>query len=78
MGAVAASFSRGDGASDTGKWWVDNDQLCQKWTSWMDGQVLLLQAHPQRQPGAMGAQRRPFRHRAHQRLSERTPPKIDA
>jgi hypothetical protein len=34
---VAASFSRGDGASDSGKWWVDNDQLCQKWTSWMDG-----------------------------------------
>jgi len=37
MGAVAASFSRGDGASDSGKWWVDNDQLCQKWSSWMDG-----------------------------------------
>ena len=37
MGTVAASFSRGDGASDSGKWWVDNDQLCQKWTSWMDG-----------------------------------------
>jgi hypothetical protein len=37
IGAVAASFSRGDGASDTGKWWVDNDQLCQKWSSWLDG-----------------------------------------
>jgi len=37
MGTVAASFSRGAGASDSGKWWVDNDQLCQKWTSWMDG-----------------------------------------
>jgi hypothetical protein len=36
MGAVAASFSRGDGASDTGRWWVDNDQLCQKWSSWME------------------------------------------
>ena len=34
---VAASFSRGDGDSDSGKWWVDNDQLCQRWTSWMDG-----------------------------------------
>ena len=33
----AASFSRGDGSSDNGKWWVENDQLCQKWTSWMDG-----------------------------------------
>jgi hypothetical protein len=36
MGTVAASFSRGDGASDSGKWWVQDDQLCQKWTSWMD------------------------------------------
>ena len=37
MGTVAASFSRGDGSSDSGKWWVANDQLCQKWASWMDG-----------------------------------------
>jgi hypothetical protein len=37
MGTVAASFSRGDGASDSGKWWVADDQLCQKWTIWMDG-----------------------------------------
>jgi len=37
MGTVAASFSRGDGASDSGKWWIAGDQLCQKWTSWMDG-----------------------------------------
>jgi len=37
MSTVAASFSRGDGASDTGKWWVADDQLCQKWSSWMDG-----------------------------------------
>ena len=38
MGTVAARFSTGNGASDRGKWWVENDQLCQKWTSWMDGQ----------------------------------------
>src|SRR5262249_26619538 len=31
------SFSRGDGASDHGKWWVADDQLCQQWSSWMDG-----------------------------------------
>ncbi len=37
MSTVAASFSRGDGASDHGKWWVENDQLCQQWSSWMDG-----------------------------------------
>src|SRR5680860_896362 len=36
MGTVAASFSRGDGSSDSGKWWVADNQLCQKWTSWMD------------------------------------------
>lgn len=39
MGTVAASFSRGDGASDSGKWWVADDQLCQKWTSWMDSKA---------------------------------------
>jgi hypothetical protein len=39
MGTVAASFSRGDGASDHGKWWVKDDQLCQKWNSWMDGRT---------------------------------------
>ncbi len=36
MGTVAASFSRGDGTQDSGKWWVADDQLCQKWTSWMN------------------------------------------
>ena len=39
MGTVAASFSRGDGSSDTGKWWVGKDQLCQRWSSWMDGKT---------------------------------------
>jgi hypothetical protein len=39
MSAVAASFSRGDGARDSGKWWVTGDQLCQQWTSWMDGKA---------------------------------------
>jgi len=37
MGTVAASFAKGDGAADSGKWWVAKDQLCQKWTSWMNG-----------------------------------------
>ena len=36
MSTVAASFSRGDGSSDSGKWWVADDQLCQKWSSWME------------------------------------------
>ena len=39
MSTVAASFSRGDGSSDTGKWWVADDQLCQQWRSWMEGQT---------------------------------------
>ena len=39
MSTVAASFSRGDGARDSGKWWVAADQLCQQWTSWMDGKA---------------------------------------
>jgi hypothetical protein len=37
MGAVAASFARGDGAQDRGKWWVADNQLCQQWSSWMEG-----------------------------------------
>jgi hypothetical protein len=37
MGTVVASFSRGDGSSDTGKWWVTDDQLCQQWHTWMEG-----------------------------------------
>jgi hypothetical protein len=37
MGTVAAAFARGDGASDTGKWWIADDQLCQKWRTWMEG-----------------------------------------
>jgi hypothetical protein len=39
MSMAAASFSRGDGAQDRGKWWVADDQLCQQWTSWMDGKA---------------------------------------
>jgi hypothetical protein len=37
MSMVAAALSRGNGASDRGKWWISGDQLCQRWTSWMDG-----------------------------------------
>jgi hypothetical protein len=37
MGIVAAALARGDGASDHGTWWIADDQLCQRWTGWMDG-----------------------------------------
>jgi hypothetical protein len=39
MGVVAASFSQGDGSRDSGGWRIDANQLCQRWTSWMDGQI---------------------------------------
>ena len=39
MGTVAATFARGDGASDNGRWWTEANQLCQRWTSWMEGQT---------------------------------------
>lgn len=37
LGTLAAAFARGDGASDRGTWWVASGQLCQRWTSWMEG-----------------------------------------
>ena len=37
MSTVAAALARGDGASDRGKWWIAGNQLCQRWTSWMNG-----------------------------------------
>jgi len=37
MSTVAAALARGDGSSDRGKWWISGDQLCQRWTNWMDG-----------------------------------------
>jgi hypothetical protein len=39
LGTVAASLSRGDGASDHGKWWVSGNRLCQKWYAWMNGRT---------------------------------------
>lgn len=38
MSMMAASLS-GDGATDSGKWWIAENQLCQRWTSWMDGKT---------------------------------------
>jgi hypothetical protein len=39
MGAVAATFSRGDGSRDSGRWWTEANQLCQRWTVWMEGRT---------------------------------------
>jgi hypothetical protein len=38
MGTMA-SFARSDGAADRGHWWIEANQLCQQWTSWLDGQT---------------------------------------
>ena len=64
MGIVAAALARGDGASDHGTWWIASDQLCQRWTSWMDGQTNCYKIARQgnlitwlRQDGASGTAR---------------------
>ncbi len=43
LGTIAASLARSDGASDHGKWWIAGDQLCQRWSSWMDGNTYCYQ-----------------------------------
>src|SRR6266508_554967 len=37
LGAAAATLSLHESASDTGRWWIKDHQLCQRWTSWMEG-----------------------------------------
>ena len=64
MGQAAAAFSRGDGSRVivvAGGW---ANQLCQRWTSWMDGANQLLQITRQgdlinwvRQDGGSGTAR---------------------
>jgi hypothetical protein len=39
MGTVAATLSIGDPPSDNGRWWIEANQLCQRWTSWLEGQT---------------------------------------
>jgi hypothetical protein len=39
MGTVAATLSIGDRASDEGRWWIEANQLCQRWTSWLDSKA---------------------------------------
>jgi hypothetical protein len=39
MGITAARFSAGDGSRDSGRWWIAENQLCQRWTSWLDGKT---------------------------------------
>jgi len=39
MGGVAATVAREESASARGKWWVSASQLCQRWSSWMEGKT---------------------------------------
>lgn len=39
MSATAAALSRGDGAVDNGRWWIEGNELCQRWTSWLGGKA---------------------------------------
>jgi hypothetical protein len=64
MGQVAATFSRGDGSRDSGRWWVEANQLCQRWTTWMEGRTNCYQITRQgslitwvRQDGVSGTAR---------------------
>lgn len=39
FGAVSILLSNYTGSKkDTGRWWVSGNQLCQKWSKWLDGQ----------------------------------------
>ncbi|MCG8670858.1 MAG: hypothetical protein MI867_15715, partial [Pseudomonadales bacterium] len=33
--AFAAAFAGPAKASDSGKWWIANNQLCQRWNKWL-------------------------------------------
>lgn len=35
--AVASLLSGDTPSSDKGKWWIDKDRLCQRWSKWLDG-----------------------------------------
>ncbi|MFM1816887.1 MAG: hypothetical protein RLZ98_3582 [Pseudomonadota bacterium] len=37
-GSVGVMLSNYTGSkSDTGKWWITGNRLCQKWSKWLDG-----------------------------------------
>lgn len=62
--AFAASFSAGTTMSDSGKWWIANNQLCQKWKRWQGGKSYCYklslkgsQVHWQRNDGRRGTAR---------------------
>ena len=35
--AFVAALAGGTSPTDSGKWWISKDQLCQRWSQWLDG-----------------------------------------
>lgn len=35
--AFVAALAGGTSPTDSGKWWIAKDQLCQRWSQWLDG-----------------------------------------
>ena len=35
--AFVAALAGGASPTDSGKWWITKDQLCQRWSQWLDG-----------------------------------------
>jgi hypothetical protein len=38
LSGMAATLSGGN-RSDRGKWWISGDQLCQRWSKWLDAKT---------------------------------------
>lgn len=41
--AFAAALAGGEARADRGTWWISDDQLCQRWNSWMAGKAYCYQ-----------------------------------
>lgn len=37
--AFVAALAGGTSPTDSGRWWISNDQLCQRWNRWLDGKA---------------------------------------
>lgn len=37
ISAAAATFAGAGSQTDSGRWWIADDQLCQRWRRWLDG-----------------------------------------
>lgn len=44
--AFVAALAGGERTRDSGKWWISNHQLCQRWNSWLDGKSYCYKLTP--------------------------------